>query len=48
MTTALYSNYFYKTYAKNIYSQNGEDEIIEELLKRLNINNGWVCDREGI
>jgi len=27
-----------------VYSQNGEDGIIEELLKRLNINNGWVCE----
>lgn len=40
----LYSNIFYKTYYKNIYSQNGEDGIIEEILKRLNINNGWVCE----
>lgn len=40
----LYTNYFYNTYSKNIYSQNGEDGIIEEILKRLNINNGWVCE----
>jgi hypothetical protein len=40
----LYTNYFYNTYSKNIYSQNGEDGIVEELLKRLNINNGWVCE----
>ena len=40
----LYTNCFYKTYSKNIYSQNGEDGIVEELLKRLNINNGWVCE----
>jgi hypothetical protein len=40
----LYSNNFYNTYSKDIYSQNGEDGIIEELLKRLNINNGWVCE----
>jgi len=40
----LYSNLFYKRYAKDIYSQNGEDGIIEEILKRLNINNGWVCE----
>jgi hydroxymethylpyrimidine pyrophosphatase-like HAD family hydrolase len=40
----LYTNFFYNTYSKNIYSQNGEDGIIEELLKRLNINNGWVCE----
>ena len=40
----MYSNTFYKKYAKNIYSQNGEDGIVEELLKRLNIQNGWVCE----
>ena len=40
----MYENKFYKKYSKNIYSQNGEDGIIEELLKRLNINNGWVCE----
>jgi hypothetical protein len=44
MTTPLYTNHFYNTYHKNIYSQNGEDGIIEELLKRLNITNGWVCE----
>ena len=32
------------TFAKNIYSQNGEDGIIEELLKRLNIQKGWACE----
>lgn len=36
----MYSNNFYKKYTKDIYSQNGEDGIIEELLKRLNIKNG--------
>jgi hypothetical protein len=40
----LYSNIFYRTYGQNIYSQNGEDGIIEELLKRLDIKNGWVCE----
>ena len=40
----LYTNHFYNTYSKNIHSQNGEDGIVEELLKRLNINNGWVCE----
>lgn len=40
----LYTNYFYNTYSKDIYSQNGEDGIVEELLKRLNINNGSVVE----
>lgn len=40
----MFSNNFYNVYNKNIHSQNGEDGIIEELLKRLNIENGWVCE----
>lgn len=40
----MYTNIFYKKYANNIYSQNGEDGIISELFNRLNINNGWVCE----
>jgi hypothetical protein len=40
----IYSNIFYNAYAKNIHSQNGEDGIIEELLKRLDITSGWVCE----
>lgn len=40
----LYSNHFYNEYNENIYSQNGEDGIIREMLKRLNITNGWVCE----
>jgi hypothetical protein len=40
----MYQNIFFKKYAKNIYSQNGEDGIIEELLDRLSISNGWVCE----
>jgi len=39
-----YSNHFYNKFSKNIYSQNGEDGIIEEMLKRLEINNGYVCE----
>lgn len=40
----MYLNKFYEIYKKDVYSQNGEDGIIEELLKRLNINSGWVCE----
>ena len=40
----LYTNIFYNQYEKDIHSQNGEDGIIEELLKRLEINEGWVCE----
>lgn len=31
-------------YRKNRYSQNGEDGVIEEILKRLNIPCGWFCE----
>ncbi len=41
---SLYSNTFYNKYKNNVHSQNGEDGIIEELLKRLNITSGWVCE----
>ena len=40
----MYKNVFYNTYKKNVYSQNGEDGIIEEILKRFNITSGWVCE----
>jgi len=32
------------TFAKNVYSQNGEDGILEEILKRLNITGGQFCE----
>ena len=38
----MYSNNFYEQYNYNIYSQNGEDGVIEELLNILNITNDWV------
>lgn len=41
---SLYTNSFYHMYSKDVHSQNGEDGIIEELLKRLEITNGWVCE----
>ena len=35
----------FEKYKKNIYSQNGEDGIILELLKKLDIQkNGWCCE----
>jgi hypothetical protein len=40
----MYSNIFYHQYGKNVYSQNGEDGILEEILRRLNITNGYVCE----
>lgn len=40
----MYSNKFYNSFKNNIYSQNGEDGIIEELLLRLNIDDGWICE----
>jgi hypothetical protein len=40
----MYSNKFYNQYARDVFSQNGEDGIIEELFKRLNITSGYVCE----
>ena len=40
----IFKNTFYHQYKKDVHSQNGEDGIVEELLKRLNIENGWVCE----
>lgn len=35
---------FAAKYGKNVFSQFGEDGIIEEICKRLNITNGKVCE----
>ena len=40
----MFSNTFYKTYGWNIHSQNGEDGVINELLRRLEITKGHVCE----
>ena len=34
----------YHKYCKNIYSQNGEDGILEQILKELDIKNGTFCE----
>jgi hypothetical protein len=31
-------------YRSNVYSQNGEDGVIAEILRRLNISHGWTCE----
>jgi len=31
-------------FRRNLYSQNGEDGVVAELLKRLGITNGWFCE----
>lgn len=31
-------------YRKNYYSQNGEDGVIEEILKRMGIKQGWFVE----
>ena len=35
---------FLSTYKGNVNSQNGEDGILREMLKRLNITSGYVCE----
>ena len=35
----------FNDFKKNIYSQNGEDGILEEVLKKLDLKkNGWCCE----
>jgi hypothetical protein len=34
----------YHQFCKNVYSQNGEDGIIEQLFKELKINNPICCE----
>ena len=43
----MFSNTFYNKYKKNIYSQNGEDGIIEEIFKRLNDVSDKKCCEFG-
>ena len=32
-------------FKKNVYSQNGEDGILQELLRKINLEkNGWCCE----
>jgi hypothetical protein len=31
-------------YRKNVHSQNGEDGVIQEILRRLDITTGWACE----
>jgi len=44
MDVKLFTNTFYNKYRFNKHSQNGEDGVINEILNRLEINNGWVCE----
>jgi hypothetical protein len=37
-------NIFAKTYSKNIHSQNGEDGILNEICRRLELVPEWVCE----
>jgi len=39
-----YENTFFQLYKRNFYSQNGEDGIINELITRLDLNSGWLCE----
>lgn len=41
---ALYKNEFYNQYARDVHSQNGEDGVLAEILRRLGIEGGWVCE----
>lgn len=39
-----YKNSYYEKYKRNVYSENGEDGVIENILKQLKIDSGWVCE----
>ena len=39
-----YKNHFFELYKKNIYSQNGEDGVLEEIINRLGDKDGYVCE----
>ena len=41
-----YKNQFFEKYQKNVYSQNGEDGVIQELLSRAGVSlpDTWVCE----
>lgn len=39
-----YKNYFYEKYKKDVFSQHGEDGIIEAILNKLNLTDRWCCE----
>lgn len=43
-TSALQSSSTLQRYRRSLYSQNGEDGVIAELLSRLGIAGGWCCE----
>ena len=43
-TSAPIPDTTYHKYCRNIYSQNGEDGLIEQLIKELNIDKGTFCE----
>ncbi len=40
----MYQNLFYEEHKHDVYSQNGEDGVIEKMLNILSIKDGWVCE----
>lgn len=40
----MYENKFYEEHKRNVYSQNGEDGVVEAILRTLDIRKGWVCE----
>jgi hypothetical protein len=43
-TAPLEFNYKLKKYRRDIYSQHGENGVIDRLLERLKIKKGWCCE----
>ncbi len=40
----MYENKFYEDNKFDVYSQNGEDGVVQAILTRLDIQGGWVCE----
>lgn len=40
----LTKNYFAKAFSRNVHSQNGEDGILEEICRRLQLTPEWACE----
>ena len=33
-----------RLFRRNVYSQNGEDGVLDEIFRRLSKNSGWFCE----
>jgi hypothetical protein len=40
----MYENKFYEEHKADVWSQNGEDGVVQAMLRILNVQKGWVCE----